>query len=272
MVDFGQWRKLQVRRAAAIPLSAALAILLIGAGQPDASEYQVKAAYLYNFAKSAHWSAQALPGNSNLVIGVLGGNEEFVKVLRDTLSNKTINRHSVEIRHLRSPEEIRFCHLVFFRASQRNARSLIANLNSNNVLLVGEDRDFLSEGGMINIDLEDGKARYDINAAALRRSAVSYDETSSKVSGSDETGTRPESARRITVRIDPEYPEIAARLRLFGSVQLQALVRADGTVKRVTVVGGHPMLAEAAANAVMQWQYEPSSRETTEAVKISFGH
>jgi outer membrane biosynthesis protein TonB len=64
---------------------------------------------------------------------------------------------------------------------------------------------------------------------------------------------------------------LAASLKLFGSVQLQAVVRADGTVKKVKVIGGHPVLAEAAAAAIMRWRYEVGPRETTESVKISFG-
>jgi TonB family protein len=54
-------------------------------------------------------------------------------------------------------------------------------------------------------------------------------------------------------------------------VQLQVVVRADGTVKRVKVIGGHPVLAEAAAAAIMRWRFEAGTRETTESVKINFG-
>jgi outer membrane biosynthesis protein TonB len=40
-------------------------------------------------------------------------------------------------------------------------------------------------------------------------------------------------------------------------VQVQALVKPDGTVKEVKILGGHPMLAAAVATAVMQWKYRP---------------
>jgi hypothetical protein len=55
-------------------------------------------------------------------------------------------------------------------------------------------------------------------------------------------------------------------------VQLQAVVRADGTVKQVRVIGGHPVLAETAAAALMRWRYEVGPHETTESVKIRYGH
>ena len=59
-------------------------------------------------------------------------------------------------------------------------------------------------------------------------------------------------------------------MRLTGTVQLAAVVRPDGTVKEVRVLGGHPVLAEAASDAVRQWRYRPAPSETVEVVKIAF--
>ena len=52
-----------------------LAVALIASAQQTAGEYQVKSAYIYNFAKMVQSPAQGLPGSSNLIIGVFGGNE-----------------------------------------------------------------------------------------------------------------------------------------------------------------------------------------------------
>ena len=60
-------------------------------------------------------------------------------------------------------------------------------------------------------------------------------------------------------------------MRLAGTVQVQAVVRADGTVKEVKVIGGHPFLANALTQAVRKWRYEPSSKESVELVKFNFG-
>src|SRR5579863_4784860 len=63
---------------------------LLAPGQQSATEDQVKAAYLLNFAKLAEWSRQALPdGPSRLVIGVSGGDEDFLKLLKATVAGKT---------------------------------------------------------------------------------------------------------------------------------------------------------------------------------------
>ena len=241
--------------------------------QQTADEYQVEAAYLYNFAKMANWPAQILPAGGDLVVGVLGGDEDFVKVLRDVLATKTINGHNLEVRHLRSAEEVKFCHVVFFRTSERNTRSVISQFRQLNALLVGENKEFLNDGGMINLVLNHGKILYEVNTAAMENAQLRYREPSTPAATS--SAPTPElsqqSSRPLTYRVAPEFPKLAATLKLAGAVQLQAIVRADGTVKQVKVIGGHPVLAEAAASAVMRWRYETGPRETTETVKISFG-
>ncbi len=262
---------------------AAIAVLLLCAmvpaccwsarAQQTAREYQVEAAYLYNFAKTARWPAEVLPDHAGLIIGVLGGDEDFVKVLRDVLAGKDINGHTIEIRYLRSPEEVKFCHLVFSRVAERTNRAIITELGKSNVLLVGENKDFLNDGGMINLTLTGGKITYKVNTAAFERAGLHYGDTSSAVATADEQTpeVQPESSRSIAFRVVPEYPRLAMSLNLAGAVQLQAIVRADGTVKQVKVIGGHPVLAEAAAAAIMRWRYEVGPRETTETVKVSFG-
>lgn len=242
------------------------------AEQP-AGEYQVEAAYLYNFVKTTRWSTEKLPDGADLIIGVLGGDEDFVKVLHDVLVNKDINGHTLEVRRLSAAEEVRFCHVIFFRTSERITRAAIAQFRKSNVLLVGENKEFLNDGGMINLEWDDGKITYEVNTAALERANLRYGQPNATIAKPNEQipEVQPESSRSITFRVVPEYPRLAASLKLAGAVQLKALVRADGTVRKVRVVGGHPVLAEAAMTAVMKWHFEPAARETTESVKVSFG-
>jgi TonB family protein len=241
--------------------------------QQAAGAYQVEAGYLYNFAKMASWSAQSLPDRASLIIGVLGGNEDFVNVLRDILAGKDINSHPLEVRHIRSAEQVKFCHVVFFRASERTTRAVIAQFRKSSVLLVGENKEFLNDGGMINLILNDGKMSYEVNTAALERAQVRYQETSATTAtdGAQAPEMQGEGSRSIAFRVAPEYPRIAASLKIIGAVKLQAVVRADGTVRKVRVVGGHPVLAEAAVAAVMKWRFEAAVKETTESVTVSFG-
>jgi TonB family protein len=79
-----------------------------------------------------------------------------------------------------------------------------------------------------------------------------------------------ESSRRILTKVPPTYPAVARRMQIQGNVKVAAVVAANGSVKSVEVKGGHPMLAQAAQQAVLEWRWEPSPKETREVVEIKF--
>jgi TonB family protein len=79
-----------------------------------------------------------------------------------------------------------------------------------------------------------------------------------------------DAARKIKSRITPSYPALAQKLRLSGKVRLELVVEPDGRVKSVKVLGGHPVLADAATEAVKGWKFAPGSGATTENVVIDF--
>ena len=76
--------------------------------------------------------------------------------------------------------------------------------------------------------------------------------------------------RRVVNRVAPVYPALARTMSLQGSVKIDALVSSDGTVKSLEVKGGHPLLGEAAADAVRRWRWEPLSHESHELVEVRF--
>jgi TonB family protein len=76
--------------------------------------------------------------------------------------------------------------------------------------------------------------------------------------------------RKIISKVTPSCPELARRMHLQGVVKLEAVVRPNGTVKSTKVMGGNPVLVEAAADAVSKWKFEPTPNETTELVQVSF--
>lgn len=59
-------------------------------------------------------------------------------------------------------------------------------------------------------------------------------------------------------------------MNIQGSVKVEVVVAANGTVKSVAIKGGHPLLAQAAQNAIREWKWEPSPRETVEPIEIKF--
>ena len=76
--------------------------------------------------------------------------------------------------------------------------------------------------------------------------------------------------RRLVQQSTPAYPALAHSMALQGVVKIEAVVASDGSVKEVAVKGGHPVLAQAAANAVRHWRWEPAGHESHEVVEVKF--
>ncbi len=81
---------------------------------------------------------------------------------------------------------------------------------------------------------------------------------------------QPASVRKIMTRTLPVCPDLARRMNLEGTVKLLVTVEPDGTVKSAEVVGGHPLLVNAAENAVHKWKWVPENAESKELVEIKF--
>jgi protein TonB len=79
-----------------------------------------------------------------------------------------------------------------------------------------------------------------------------------------------EITRKVKTKVAPEYPELARRMNIVGVVKIQVTVAANGSVKNAKVIGGHPLLADTALEAVKQWRYEPATGETTGLVEFHF--
>lgn len=79
-----------------------------------------------------------------------------------------------------------------------------------------------------------------------------------------------ESARKVKDQVKPNYPELARRMNLSGAVKIEVLIAPDGKVKRTRVLGGHPVLANAAEDAAKRWKFEPGTKETTQVVEFKF--
>lgn len=79
-----------------------------------------------------------------------------------------------------------------------------------------------------------------------------------------------EKDRRVKVSVQPDYPELARKNNIHGTARVQVLISAEGNVKDVKVLGGNPVLAQAAVDAAKKWKYEPASYETTAVLKFDF--
>jgi TonB family protein len=71
-----------------------------------------------------------------------------------------------------------------------------------------------------------------------------------------------ESNRRVVTKVDPVYPELARKMNITGTVKLQVTIAANGSVKTVKPLGGHPLLIDSAVTAMKGWKYESGAEET----------
>jgi TonB family protein len=76
--------------------------------------------------------------------------------------------------------------------------------------------------------------------------------------------------RKVRVKVTPEYPELAKQMNVTGKVKIEAKIAADGHVADTRVVGGSPLLVNAALDALKKWRFEPAPKETTEIVEFTF--
>ncbi len=79
-----------------------------------------------------------------------------------------------------------------------------------------------------------------------------------------------EIVRRAKSKVQPVYPDLARKMNITGSVKVEVVVAPNGTVKEAKVVGGHPVLANAALDAVKKWRFEPAAAESTGVVDFKF--
>jgi hypothetical protein len=133
-------------------------------------EYQIKAAYLYNFAKFVEWPADSFAnGDSPLVIGVFGQNP-FGKELEAIAQAHQINGRPIVIRSITSAAGAAGVHLMFICATDDNqVAAILGSLKNTAILTVGESRKFMDAGGIIDFVREADKVRFEVSAMEAER-------------------------------------------------------------------------------------------------------
>jgi TonB family protein len=79
-----------------------------------------------------------------------------------------------------------------------------------------------------------------------------------------------DDSRKIVKQVAPVYSEIARRANITGTVKVEVTIAPNGAVTNTKLVGGHPLLAQSALEAVKNWKYEPAATESTTLVVFNF--
>ena len=164
-------RPIRTRRPSKVSALLALALIpFIGtarAAQDSPSEYQLKAAFVYNFAKFVDWPPKVYSGPQSPFSICILGTDPFGSVIDDTLRGKTVADHPVVIRRDKDAAAARHCQIVFVSASEKHRLpDILASLKGANVLVVGDADGFAAAGGAIELTLQDSRVRFAINPGA----------------------------------------------------------------------------------------------------------
>jgi hypothetical protein len=143
------------------------------AQSPTAGEYQVKAAFLYNFAKFVEWPPSSFSdASAPLQICVLG-HDPFGKELRNITNEKTVNGRKLEVHGEVDLEHARSCHIIFIASpGETRMKEIVAGLRGASVLTVGDTKGFAAQGGMINFVLENDRVQFEVNRKAAEEARL----------------------------------------------------------------------------------------------------
>ncbi len=157
-----------------------LILALLGLGMPalgqekrSAEEYELKAAFLLNFAKFVEWPPPARPPPGAPVrIGIVG-KDPSGGTIQNSLNGKTVNEGPIVVEIIERAEQAQGCHLLFVPSGDRDLEAVILKaVKGRPVLTVGEREGFLQSGGLFNFYSEDKKLRLELDNDSIRSAGM----------------------------------------------------------------------------------------------------
>lgn len=156
----------------------ALAVLwaLIGPpilhAQSSPTEYQVKAAYLYNFGKFVEWPTGVTASDSSFNICVLG-QDPFSSTFGTTIAGESIKGKDVLIKRIPRAQDAVGCHILFISSSEEaRLKEILAALDKTSVLTVSDMSQFTRRGGMIQFVMDSNRVRFEVNLTNAERTGL----------------------------------------------------------------------------------------------------
>ena len=136
------------------------------AQQAKPSEYQVKAAYLYNFGRFVKWPAGVAAGKGDSFPVCVLGRDPFGPILDSTLAGEALEGKPVVIRRIARPQDAADCRILFVSSTEEHhLKEILAAIDQAGVLTVSDMPGFSRRGGMIQFVVEGDRIRFEINLA-----------------------------------------------------------------------------------------------------------
>ena len=136
-------------------------------------EYQIKAAFLYNFAKFVEWPDDRFADKKAPVVLCVIGIDPFGEILEQTMKGKKIKGRAIIINRIKELENLKSCHLLFVSSSEReDVPQIVGLLSGASVLTTGDMDRFANKGGIINLIKRGNRIRFEINPDAADRAGL----------------------------------------------------------------------------------------------------
>ena len=155
---------LQRLHSKSFPVLALSVIVAAQVAAQQVEDSQVKAAYLYNFAKFVEWPAARFQHPDDPVVICILGDERTTDVLEHSIPGRKANGRSIQAVRPRTGVDLASCHILFIGFSdKRRVTEALRQMRGLSVLTVGQNSDFMELGGMINLAPRDGTIELEIN-------------------------------------------------------------------------------------------------------------
>jgi hypothetical protein len=156
----------------ALLLSAAAATTVWAQTDP-LGEYQIKAAFLLNFAKFIEWPANHVLDEKTPVVVCIFRFDPYGGVLDEIVRGKKINNRDVVVRRVSELPDLKACQVVFLSSREDHLLpEALTYLQGSSALVVGESDGFAERGGGIQFYLENNRLRFAVNVDALQRAQL----------------------------------------------------------------------------------------------------
>ena len=176
-------------------MALAVAGVLVGASclhaqQANPTEYEVKAAYLYNFGKFVEWPAKVTAASDFFSICVLG-EDPFGSTFDATIAGESINGKKVVVRRITKPQDAVSCRILFISSSEEGRlQEILAMLGNTSVLTVSDLSQFTRRGGMIRFVMEANRVRFEVNLTTAEHAGLTLSSQLLKVAISVRRGSQ----------------------------------------------------------------------------------
>jgi hypothetical protein len=156
-------------------LAFAFSLMAAGGYAEDSApkEYQVKAAFIYNFVQFTQWPDKAFSSSdSPLVVAVFGSNP-FGDSLQKAMEGKKLGNHPIVVKQLDSMDQIPSCQVLFVAASEEgHLDDVFRSAADHPILTIGEATTFCDKGGAMRFLIEGGKIRFEVNLDAVQKAGL----------------------------------------------------------------------------------------------------